>query len=446
MIHRVHWRITLPIVGLVTIILICAHLGWLSLPVSILFILITSGLVIFCIERLIAPVKEITQSAQQITDLISPNDKINYALENENEMEQLSLTFNGMVRQLHTQIEALQAERMTLNAVLQHMTDGVILVDEQGKIQLFNSAAEHIYGMTANNAIGHTLAEALRYHQVVELWQNQQRTGKGSTAYLELGQMRQSLQSTAISLEDALPGCTLLIFQDTTQLRRLETMRRDFISNISHELRTPIASLKALTDTLQDGALEDPPAAKRFLSRMEIEVDALTQMVAELLELSRIESGKVPLSVQSINPCDLLAAAVERLHLQAERAGLTMHIDCSANLPQVLADPTRIGQILVNLLHNAIKFTQPPGRITLIAHQDESKVIFAVKDTGIGIPKDELKRIFERFYKIDQARHSSGTGLGLAIARHLVEAHEGKIWAESEEGHGSIFYFSLPLA
>ncbi|MEI7990066.1 MAG: PAS domain S-box protein, partial [Chloroflexota bacterium] len=159
MIHRVHWRITLPVVGLVIIILICAHFGWLSIPVSILFILATSGFVIFSIEKLIAPVKEITQIAQQITELISPDAKINYALENENELEQLSLTFNGMVRQLHSQIEVLQAERMTLNAVLQHMTDGVILVDEQGKIQLFNSAAEHIYGMTANNAIGHTLAE-----------------------------------------------------------------------------------------------------------------------------------------------------------------------------------------------------------------------------------------------------------------------------------------------
>ena len=222
-------------------------------------------------------------------------------------------------------------------------------------------------------------------------------------------------------------------------------MRRDFISNVSHELRTPLAALKALTETLQGGALEDPPAARRFLEQMETEVDSLSLMVSELLELSRIESGRVPLNLTSTRPIDIVNPAYERLSLQAERAGLTLTVDCPDDLPPVLADATRVQQVIVNLLHNAIKFTQPGGQVTVRAVQQDRMVNFSVIDTGIGISVDDLSRIFERFYKVDRSRATSGTGLGLAIARHLVEAHGGRIWAESEVGKGSSFQFTIPL-
>ena len=239
---------------------------------------------------------------------------------------------------------------------------------------------------------------------------------------------------------------TLLVFQDLTRVRKLETVRRDFVSNVSHELRTPLASLKALTETLQEGALEDPPAARRFLKRMETEIDNLTQMVRELLELSRIESGRIPLNRKPIDPCALAAPAVERLQVQAERAGLRLAMDCPDALPQVLADAERIEQVLVNLIHNAIKFTPAGGSIDLSAEQVADKVVFSVRDSGVGIPAEVLPRIFERFYKVDQARTGGGTGLGLSIARHIVDAHGGQIWAESKEKAGSTFSISLPLA
>jgi two-component system phosphate regulon sensor histidine kinase PhoR len=246
-------------------------------------------------------------------------------------------------------------------------------------------------------------------------------------------------------LETALPGQYLLLFQDLTRLRRLETVRRDFISNISHELRTPLASLKALTETLQGGALDDRPAAMRFLDRMVTELDALTHMVSELLELTRIESGQVPLEFQSVSPKELLEKALFRLGVQAERAQVHIELDCPENLPNVIADPPRLGQALVNLLHNAIKFTPEEGEISLSAKLENYSVIFSIKDTGIGIPVDDLPRIFERFYKADRARASGGTGLGLAITRHIVEAHGGRIWATSIEGRGSKFSFSIPI-
>jgi two-component system phosphate regulon sensor histidine kinase PhoR len=240
----------------------------------------------------------------------------------------------------------------------------------------------------------------------------------------------------------------LVILQDLTRVRQLETVRRDFVSNISHELRTPLASLKALVETLRDSALEDPPAARRFLDRAEQEVDSLTQMVQELLELSRIESGKVPLRLSSTEISEVILLPVERLRPQAERSNVTIRVDIPDDLPAVFADAGRIQQVVGNLVHNAIKFTAEGGAIEVEARLDEQRaaVVVVVKDTGTGIPAQDLNRIFERFYKADRARSSGGTGLGLAISRHLVIAHGGEIWARSKEGKGSAFYFSLPLA
>ena len=238
----------------------------------------------------------------------------------------------------------------------------------------------------------------------------------------------------------------LVMLQDLTQIRRLEIVRRDFVSNISHELRTPLASLKALVDTLRDGALDDRPAAEHFLDSIETEVDALTQMVQELLELARIESGQVPVRLRPAALADLINPPVERLSSQAERAGVNLTVSLAPDLPMVLADPERVQQVITNLVHNAIKFTPEKGSITITAETATREVIVEVSDTGVGIAPKDLPRVFERFFKADRARSAGGTGLGLAIARHIVQAHGGRIWAKSIEGEGSTFFFSLPTA
>jgi two-component system phosphate regulon sensor histidine kinase PhoR len=195
-----------------------------------------------------------------------------------------------------------------------------------------------------------------------------------------------------------------------------------------------------------ESALEDPPAARRFIVRMDTEVDNLTFLVNELLELSRIEAGRVNFEFQRIHPCDLMIKPYERMLLPAERAGLSMSLECSRDLPLVFADPDRIAQVFINMLHNAIKFTPPGGRISLGSWIHENMVVFMVRDTGEGIPQKDLKRIFERFYKVDRARSGGGTGLGLSICKHMVEAHGGYLWAESEEGRGSSLFFTIPIA
>ena len=222
---------------------------------------------------------------------------------------------------------------------------------------------------------------------------------------------------------------------------------REFVGNVSHELRTPLASLKALAETLEEGALADPPAAREFLAQMHVEVDSLTQLVQELLELSRIESGQAPLKRETIAPSTLLHAAERRLRRQAERLGVTLAIlqVPDERLPDVHADPQLVERVLLNLVHNALKFTPAGGTVHLSAAPHLQGVCLAVRDTGIGMPPDVLDRIFERFYKVDRSRASRGTGLGLAIAKHIVQAHGGTIWAESDgEGKGATFRFTLP--
>lgn len=388
------------------------------------------------LQRLIETVRQMSNG--QLKEIVPSNRT--------DEIGQLEQAFNQLAAQLHTQIEELKSEQGKLAAVLAHMTDGILIIDETGGVQLINPAAEQLFSLTAENALGRTLAEVTRQHQLVDLWRQCQTTAAQQSTTMELSPDRLFIQAIATPLPKAMPGGTLLVLQNLTRLRRLEMVRRDFISNVSHELRTPLASLKALTETLMGGALEDPPAARRFLLRMEHEIDNLTQLVQELLELSRIESRQVPLEKHSIAPCDLLSPAVERMQLQAERAGLTLRLDCPPDLPAVLVDPGRMQQVLINLIHNAIKFTSPGGAVVVSTYLEGSRVIFSIKDTGVGIDPEALPRIFERFYKADRARSGGGTGLGLSIARHLVEAHGGRIWAESAPGKGSTFYFSLPQA
>jgi two-component system phosphate regulon sensor histidine kinase PhoR len=356
-------------------------------------------------------------------------------------LEEFSNIVKTMALALRVRTSVVDAERARLAAVLDRMTDGVLIADSNGQIQFANPAIESLFD--TNQAVGRRVVEVLRQHQLVEAWQRSRETGEAQEESVELPARRRFLQ--LVVLPDRQTHGSLLLVQDLTRVRRLETVRRDFISNVSHELRTPLASLKALTETLRDGALEDPKAAHRFLGRIETEVDALTQMATELLELSRIESGQVPLQRKAVPATALLLSAADRMRAQVERAGLVLRLDTAQDMTEVLADPPRMEQVLVNLIHNAVKFTHPGGEVILAAQTEAGFVRFSVRDTGVGIPADDLERIFERFYKADRARSGGGTGLGLSISRHLVEAHGGRIWAVSTEGDGSTFYFTIPV-
>lgn len=247
-----------------------------------------------------------------------------------------------------------------------------------------------------------------------------------------------------------------IAIEDLTELRRLERARRDFVANISHELRNPLASIRLLVETLEDAIDTDPEQAQTFVEKIETEVQNLTELVSEILELSRIESGQVPMSIEPIEAEQLVREVMARMLTQAQRHRVTLRTEIEQGKTLVAADSRQILRVMVNLVHNAIKFTLSGGMVVIGTRLEESgsTQAFFVRDTGIGIRPEDLPRIFERFYKVDQARSKidfigpggGGSGLGLAIARHVVEAHGGRIKAESVVGQGSTFTFMLPVA
>ena len=362
------------------------------------------------------------------------------------EVGQFARAFNRMADKLQKQMAKRAREKDRLNTVLHVMTDGVLILNRHGGVRLLNPAAAKILKTTPERALKRSFVQAVRDHRFVEVFQRCQQTGQGESAILELDGERFMRMIVTPFLKGSDHG-HLVVVQDLTRLHQLQTMRRDFISNISHELRTPLASLRALVDTLNDGALDDPVAAQRFLKHMEVEVDALTQMVQELLDLSRIESGNAVLQLAAVPAATVIAHGAERLRTQAERAELDLQIALDEALPNVHVDVGRIEQVITNLIHNAIKFTPTGGVITVSAlARENSTVMVKVADTGVGIAYEDQPRIFERFFKADRARSGGGTGLGLAIAKHIVQAHGGRIWVDSKPGRGSAFYFTLPIA
>ncbi len=400
------------------------------------------SLAAFQAERAARTVRQLTAAAERIAggDLSA-----RILSRDAGDIGHLAHAFNRMAGKLEEEMLQSAREHDRLNTVLQVMVDGVLIINRKGIVRLINPAAAALLQSTEEDALHRSFVQVVRDHRIAEVWQRCQRTHIQESAALDLGAGR-FLRVVVTPLLSGPDHGYLVLLQDLSRMRHLQTIRQDFISNVSHELRTPLASLRALVDTLRDGALDDPPTAQRFLDRMETEVDSLTQLVQELLELSRIESGRVPLRLSPTPAADAVAPGAERLRPQAERAQITLEIDLPPDLPPVLVDAERIRQVVTNLVHNAIKFTPPGGRVRVSAQPGAGRLVVTVQDTGVGIARQELPRIFERFYKTDRARAGGGTGLGLAIVKHLVQAHEGDIWAESNLGEGSRFHFSLPLA
>jgi len=399
-------------------------------------------LLAFQVTRItVEPIKKLTSISKEMAE---GNLNQEIAAPSRDEVGDLGRAFNRMAAKLKEAMTLVTAERDRMAIVLASMGDAIFVVDGESRVTMTNKAAEKVLQMPRDAAIGRHFIEAVRDYEIDSLLQRCLEKREQQTGLVEIRSKKQLLGVVATPFQND-AGCLVLI-QDLTEIRRLETMRRDFIANLSHELRTPIASLKALGETLCDGAIDQPSTARDFVGKMNVEVDRLAQMVQEMGDLSRIESGEAPLKRSPVNIADIAARVVERLQAQADRAGLQMKLDIASGLPSVSADEGRIEQVLVNLIHNAIKFTPPGGRIDVTAKADADKLIVAVSDTGVGISSDDLPRVFERFYKADRARAGGGTGLGLAIAKHVVEAHGGQIGVESVEGRGATFSFTIPLA
>jgi two-component system, OmpR family, phosphate regulon sensor histidine kinase PhoR len=387
------------------------------------------------------PVRQLTRASKEISTG-QLGQRITVATKDE--IGQLARAFNEMSANLKTTLDTVSSEKNTLASILNNMADGVIMTDVSGDIIMANRAAGRILGFKEENAGGKPAIEVVHDHEIDGILKQCLNTGKEQTTQFESG-TRRFLRAITVPLhaQGRLNGA-LVLLQDLTELRTLQTMRRDLVGNISHELRTPIAGIKAMAETLLGGAIDDREAAREFLSRIESEADRLTQMVAELTQLSRIETGQADLKLETVDLNALIDEVTAGLSPLAEKQHVKLVRQPATGLPMVRADRDRIRQTIINLVHNAIKFNKPGGSVTLSTAFNDKSVMVAVADTGIGISRDDLPRVFERFYKADKSRSGGGSGLGLAIAKHTIQAHGGEILAQSEEGKGSTFTFSLP--
>ncbi|HWF58284.1 MAG TPA: ATP-binding protein [Candidatus Dormibacteraeota bacterium] len=331
-----------------------------------------------------------------------------------------------------------------LAEVLEGSDEGLLVVDDDGLIRFASpTALRHLE--LRPNAIGTPIAEAHGDYRLVRLLTSAAGTDEviethWSTTHRELSARARRLSRPAEGV--------LVWVRDETRMRHLEKMRRDFISNVSHELRTPLAAMRVMAETLLAGALHDGPAAQEFVHRIGLEVEQMSQMVEELLELSALEGEERPVPDEAVPVVDLLIA-IDRLRPLIESKNINLVFDVPADIPPIRGDVTHLQNVLRNLVHNAVKFTPPRGAITVaaaVAGNRGERVELRCTDTGVGIRSDDLTRIFERFWKADSSRRrdGEGSGLGLAIARHVVAAHQGTIRVESELGRGSSFVVVLP--
>jgi len=465
--RRLQWRIAAGYLALLSIALVALGAYVLQalrvggtpdatireVTTAIAATLITAAVLVTILAYLLArsiarPIEALSQTAGRLSadDLRPPG-----LIEAGPEIAELTTAFDSMAARWRHHVRTVEQERTWLASVLAHIPDGVMITDATGSVTLHNPAAARLLRFDPGTAGGQPLIEVTRDHELAELVDRALR-GEGQTTtsrLVEIGPpgVRGWVQGIASRLPDhPIAGArVLLVLQDVTELRRTEAIRRDFVANVSHELRTPVTSLKAMVEALEEGALEDMPVARDFLARMEVEVDGLIQLIEELLALSRIESGRLAPPLRPTNAGPVVAAAAERLRPQAARQGLGLVVNAHGTVGPVLAEPEQLQQLVIILVHNAIKFTPPGGQIVVDVDQPASEVLVRVRDTGEGIPAEELERLFERFYKADKSRASGGTGLGLAIAKHLVQLHGGRIWAESPgPGHGSTFTVALP--
>lgn len=403
-------------------------------------ILLATLVTFFAAKRTTRPIVELTEAAKRITSGDYSNIPEPGA---DNEINDLTRAFSKMAIQIQDQISTISGQNANLETIVDRLMDGLIIVRRDGKIDLINRTARLMFGVDAPEGKSADFVKTLQQYQLVELWQKTVNDKKDQNMYIELKNQGKYLLGMSTFLGTVQEGTVLILLQDRTKNRDLEEMRQTFVSNVSHELRTPLTTMKALSETLQQCVRKDPDSAERFITLMDVEIDKLTQMVLELLELSRIESGRVEMVMINKDVADLLYGPVERMRMQADRAGLDLQMVVPEGLPQIKVDAERMERVLINIIHNAIKYTRPGGLITVSAEQAEDEIIIRVKDTGEGIDEKDLPRIFERFYKTDQARASGGTGLGLAIAKHIVEAHQGRIWVESQKGFGSVFSIAV---
>ncbi|MDH7500565.1 MAG: ATP-binding protein [candidate division NC10 bacterium] len=416
---------------------------------ALLFSLLFGLLFTYTLSRLLSrPLLKMTSLSQRMAE--GDFSRRASGLQGGKELNELALAINRMAEETDRRVREITRQKDRLQAILSGMGEGVMVVDREERIVLMNPALRNSFSL-ALAPEGISLMEALRNVRIREVVR-QAMGRRGEVVQEEISVPGPPPRTFRLSAVSASPqgssSDVVCVFSDITELRRLETIRRDFVANVSHELRTPLSSIKGYSETLLDGALEDQAHARGFVETILRQADHLETLINDLLDLARIESGKMELLPVPLRLQEIIPQVLEPFRPLWEARELRVQTELDSSLPAALADPSALRQILSNLMDNAIKFTPPKGEIQVRASLRADHLQVEVRDSGIGISSSDLPRIFERFYRADagQARPLGSTGLGLAIVKHLVQAQGGQVWAESQLGAGSTFFFTLPLA
>jgi two-component system phosphate regulon sensor histidine kinase PhoR len=443
------WRPALISLALVAAILIAVE--WASpqilpkiWPAPVLFLLLAGIAFYFSTRSVTSRIRRLSEFARRTAaGDFTPLER-DYS---HDEIADLAETLGGAVAGLEQSIRTLTDERNRSAAILGSMIEGVAVVTGDERILYCNRAFEQILELPQGSSQGRTLVEALRQADLVALVRKALSELEELTGEVEVGTVRRrNFSVTAAPVRAAGANGAVVVLHDITELRRLERVRRDFVANVSHEFKTPLTAIQGFTETLLSGALDDLTNRQRFVEIIRDHARRLGRLTDDLLKLSRIEAGQLELETRPVRVEALVNGCVETARLKAEAKRIQIHVDLDDQAPAVRGDGVQLGEVLQNLVDNAVQYTPSGGRIEVQSRSNGHFVTFTVSDTGIGIPESDLERIFERFYRVDAARsrEAGGTGLGLSIARHIVEAHGGRIWVESAIGQGSRFHFSIP--
>lgn len=420
-----------------------------KLAVTILLLVFFSGVLSLVVSRKITgPIGELKEAAQRYAEgdfdrRVKPGGAT--------EIKELAVSINSMVAELRSRLETMTRQRNELESLLSEMIEAVIVVDTSRKIVRMNHAAEEIFQTTLTTAMGKHILEAIRNRRLNDFVTKTLSSPNPVEEELSvIGTPDKILQAhgTLISDTRGNPAGALIVLNDISRLKNIDQIRKDFVANVSHELKTPVTSIKGFLETLADGAINDPETARRFLEIAMKHTDRLTSIIEDLLKLSRVEQDALrgAMKFEKVPVCEPVRSVVKFLEAIAQEKGVEVVTECDKSL-EIEVNRPLFEQALSNLVDNAIKYSEKDSQVLVTAKQVNQEAVIEVNDKGCGIPRDQLPRIFERFFRVDRARarDTGGAGLGLSIARHIINLHSGRIDVTSGIGQGSVFTIRIPL-
>ena len=434
-------RLSLPLESVQKTLFVIRRIVLIGLFFALVFAFILGSIVA---GRTIKPIN----SMIQISRRFSKGDFSRRIMQvSKDEIGELAITLNKMAQDIEDKIKEVKAQNQELAAVFNSMIEGIIVVDKTSRIISVNPTIEKIFGVSRKEAEGRTFLETIRNNDTYEIINSVLTKGKPLSAEISLIlPVRKTFEINAAPIfdNDIVSGC-LIVIHDITEIRRLETVRRDFVANVSHELKTPLTSIKGFVETLLEGALEDKENNRNFLKIIQDHAARLDSLVNDLLSLSHLESKEIMLKKTNFNLRQQVESVIPGFSSQLKNKDIEIKNELPAGI-SVTADKDKLEQVVINLIDNAIKFNKEKGFVRIYCEETNGKVRITVEDSGIGIPGKDIPRIFERFYRVDKARSRElgGTGLGLSIVKHIVELHGGSVGVESTEGLGSKFSVLLP--